>query len=93
MVAYFCNQLSDKYVDLSDLYVDFSDIRSTCQINLLLIGQEHVFKDLFFKMNKWQVNIKIWQVNIKIGQDNIIIWQVMEIYAAICWGQVLQLFA
>ena len=67
---------------------------------MALIGQEHVFKDVFFKMNKWQVNIKIWQVNIKIwrdaikiGQDNIIIWQVMEIYATICWGQVLQLFA
>ena len=26
MVAYFCHQLSDNYVDLSDNYVDLSDL-------------------------------------------------------------------
>ena len=35
MVAYFCHQLSDNYVDLSDNFV---------VICMALIGQEHVFK-------------------------------------------------
>ena len=39
MGAYFCNHLSENYVDLSDIYVDLSDhyvdlsdVMSTCQI-------------------------------------------------------------
>ena len=42
MVAHFCHQLSDNYVDLSDLYVDLSD--NFVVICMALTGQAHVFK-------------------------------------------------
>ena len=40
MVAYFCHDLSDNYVDLSDIYVDLSDLHvdlSDLYVDLSLI--------------------------------------------------------
>ena len=55
MVVYFCNHLTDNYVDLLDLYVDLSEIMSTCQIIffifMALTWQEHDFK-IYFLTNE-----------------------------------------